>query len=188
MNRLKDAAYTIVFMLLICAFFVALVSTLYHVTSDRISLNEQAVLRKAVMQALDIPAPDDPEQIKRLFEKKVETVRAEDGSVRLYRGENNTEVFTVGGTGLWGPIKAVVSIGRDGKTVRGLAFLDHNETPGLGARIDEKWFTEQFKKGKKLPLSIVPEGAEDDKSEFDAITGATITSKAVRDMLNKLMK
>jgi Na+-translocating ferredoxin:NAD+ oxidoreductase RnfG subunit len=61
----------------------------------------------------------------------------------------------------------------------------HNETPGLGARIDEAWFLRQLA-GRRPPLSLAPEGTRSpEPGRIDAITGATITSAAVRDILNR---
>jgi Na+-transporting NADH:ubiquinone oxidoreductase subunit C len=87
------------------------------------------------------------------------------------------------GAGLWGRIEAVVGYETDLKTLTGLDFIRHNETPGLGARITEVWFREQFR-GKTGPFTMVPEGTVNSTNEFDAITGATRTSNAVLKMMN----
>ncbi|MCL7415473.1 MAG: FMN-binding protein [ANME-2 cluster archaeon] len=63
-------------------------------------------------------------------------------------------------------------------TVTGIKIMTHAETPGLGAKIVEPWFGEQFKgvEGSKLMLS--KKGGA-----IDAITGATISSQAVIDAI-----
>ena len=99
-------------------------------------------------------------------------------------GESTAFVFVRRGAGLWGTITAVVGLTPDCSEVTGVTFVDHNETPGLGARISEDWFKRQFR-GKAGRLTTVPEGTGTLSSrEFDAITGATITSTAVRDIMN----
>ena len=65
----------------------------------------------------------------------------------------------------------------------GIAFTSQNETPGLGARIEERWFVEQFR-GKRAPLKIRPEKEKTSISEFEAITGATVTTNAVKAIVN----
>jgi Na+-transporting NADH:ubiquinone oxidoreductase subunit C len=65
----------------------------------------------------------------------------------------------------------------------GVDFLKQAETPGLGARIGESWFREQFR-GKRGPFSTVGEGEPAAENQFDAITGATLTSNFVKDLLN----
>jgi Na+-transporting NADH:ubiquinone oxidoreductase subunit C len=72
---------------------------------------------------------------------------------------------------------------KDLKTLTGIEFIKQNETPGLGGRITESWFKEQFR-GKRWPLTVVPEGDPAGDQEFQAITGATNTTNAVRDILN----
>ncbi len=75
----------------------------------------------------------------------------------------------------------------DGRAFTGLAVIEHNETPGLGARIDEPWFWQQVT-GKTGGLELVPEGTQPARTDrLDAITGATVTSTAIRDMLNRLV-
>jgi Na+-transporting NADH:ubiquinone oxidoreductase subunit C len=92
-------------------------------------------------------------------------------------------VFIRSGPGLWGEITAAVGFDTELASLTGVDFLKQSETPGLGARISEKWFTEQFR-GKKGPFTTVGEGEPASESQFDAITGASITSNAVMSILN----
>ncbi|WP_094227314.1 Rnf electron transport complex subunit RnfG [Methanolobus psychrotolerans] len=64
-------------------------------------------------------------------------------------------------------------------TVRGMNVLSHEETPGLGAKIIEPAFRNQFTDVPLASLSLSNSGGS-----IDAITGATISSKAVVDALN----
>ena len=74
----------------------------------------------------------------------------------------------------------------------GVAFYKHSETPGLGGRITESWFVDQFK-GKELKPSgkkdeyfyLVPPGQEKGANNVDAITGATLTSEGVERFMNR---
>lgn len=68
------------------------------------------------------------------------------------------------------PIKLLVGVS-DGKVV-GIDIVEQKETPGLGASVTENWFKNQFK-NKTLKDKI------EVKKDIDAITGATISSKAV---------
>lgn len=86
--------------------------------------------------------------------------------------------------GYSGPIEMMVGIDKEGK-VTGVKILNHRETPGLGANIVKSRFLNQFI-GKSLKDPIEP------KKDIDAITGATISSRAVcsgvREALNKVKK
>lgn len=101
-------------------------------------------------------------------------------------------ILPVYGAGLWGPIWGYVSIDSDGDTIYGAYFAHQGETPGLGAEIDKPTFSDQFK-GKHLfignefkPVAVVKSGQKPvNGAEYvDGISGGTITSKGVSDMLN----
>jgi Na+-transporting NADH:ubiquinone oxidoreductase subunit C len=75
--------------------------------------------------------------------------------------------------------------------ILGIAFYKHTETPGLGGRITEDWFSSQFKglplhpiEGDQKIFYIKPAGTRGAPNELDAITGATNTSSAVEAFLN----
>ena len=110
-------------------------------------------------------------------------------------------LIPIQGEGLWGPMLGFVAVRADGNTVIGISWVDHKETPGLGATMaDPKW-QKQFR-GKKLfqtengsleekqtcPLGlIVVKGKVQDvfaddpckESAVDGITGATLTGRAI---------
>ncbi len=79
--------------------------------------------------------------------------------------------FKSAGKGYSSTIETMVGMLKDG-TITTIKILSQNETPGLGIRITEPSFTARFKNKKDL-------------SEVQAITGATISSKAVIDSVNK---
>jgi len=79
--------------------------------------------------------------------------------------------FKTSGKGYSSIIETMVGMLKDG-TITAIKVLSHNETPGLGARVSEPGFTGQFTNKKDL-------------SKVEAITGATISSKAVIDSVHK---
>lgn len=100
-------------------------------------------------------------------------------------------VVPLRGNGLWGPIWGYVGLESDVETIAGANFDHSSETPGLGAEIAGDSFQEQFA-GKKIydeegdfrPVRVVKGGApEDDPHAVDGISGGTITSNGVTDML-----
>ena len=87
--------------------------------------------------------------------------------------------------GYAGKIRLIIGIAADGNSVAGVRVLKHGETPGLGARIkekrpgeDEPWFLAQFK-GLSFQQLFVRQDAP--TGAVDAITAATISSRAVTD-------
>ncbi len=100
-------------------------------------------------------------------------------------------IFPVDGTGLWGPIWGYIAMTGDFNTIAGVVFGHQSETPGLGAEIATPIFQDQFV-GKQLFNDgnyagvAVLKGAGISKGNpnaVDAISGGTITSVAVQDML-----
>ena len=101
-------------------------------------------------------------------------------------------VIPVRGTGLWDAIWGYVAVEDDCNTIYGVSFDHAGETPGLGAEITTPGFQEQFK-GKKLfangdfhGLTVYNHGtgaANDKEFGIDGISGGTITSRCVGEMI-----
>lgn len=103
-------------------------------------------------------------------------------------------ILPVVGKGLWGPIWGYVSIGEDMKTIDGASFGHQGETPGLGAEISQPFFINRWIKetisndaGDFEPFEIVKDGSGANPKKVDGITGGTITSKGVEEMMNRCM-
>ena len=106
----------------------------------------------------------------------------------------NAVILPVRGYGLWGTMKGYLALEPDLKTIIGLEFFDHKETPGLGGEIDNpKW--KSIWKGKEVYsdsgdiLISVIKGSVDKNStlakyQVDGLSGATITSNGVTNLLS----
>ena len=102
--------------------------------------------------------------------------------------------FPISGSGLWGTIQALLAVTPDFGKIINLEIIIQNETPGLGGRITENWFKDQFK-GKIMidnniisNFVLIPENDTSGEIEINQITGATVSSKAVVDMIFKNVK
>jgi len=104
-------------------------------------------------------------------------------------------VMPLRGKGLWGPIWGYISLQPDMNTVYGTVFDHQGETPGLGAEISTEWFQKPFF-GKTIfkdstefvSIKVLKGGAKkDDPHAVDAISGGTITSKALEAMLDSCL-
>ena len=96
------------------------------------------------------------------------------------------------GAGLWGAIWGYLSLASDLETIVGANFDHASETPGLGAEISQTAFESQFA-GKRIfneagvfsPVAVIKGGApEGDLHGVDAISGGTITSNGVTNMIS----
>ncbi|NLE70363.1 MAG: FMN-binding protein, partial [Clostridiales bacterium] len=105
----------------------------------------------------------------------------------VVEGEALAYAIPFEGSGLWGSLRGYLCITADLTETRGLVFTYQNETPGLGGRVDETWFKEQF---RGLPVSEGTELAYGSHPDYkiDAVTGATQTSSAVMRTVNKALK
>ncbi len=95
------------------------------------------------------------------------------------------------GQGYADKIEVLVGLDADGNTITGLFILDQKETPGLGNRILEKQWLDQFvDQSSDTPLVVVKSGAggsePDGRSDgrIDGISGATISSRSVVSIVN----
>ena len=176
----------VVFTVLVTVVFVSPISLVYLVTKPKVELNEKVFLQRSVLYAAGLPLPPTPEQITELFGARVEPKSGGGGDYYLVKdpaGQPAGYVFLQSGPGLWGEITAAVGFDAQLEKLTGVDFLKQGETPGLGARIGESWFREQFR-GRRGPFTTVGEGEPAAESQFDAITGATLTSNFVKDLLN----
>jgi len=106
--------------------------------------------------------------------------KGRDVSRTFYRGRKEQELAgvafkVVAPEGYSGNIEIMVGVTPEGK-VSGIEILAHAETPGLGSKIAEGWFKEQFR-GKAL--EDADWRVKKDGGDFDQITGATISPRAV---------
>jgi Na+-transporting NADH:ubiquinone oxidoreductase subunit C len=107
------------------------------------------------------------------------------------QGRVETVVLPVHGYGLWSTMYGFLALDGDGRTVKGLTFYQHGETPGLGGEIDNpswqaKWVGKQaIAADGDVLLRIVkgePRG-EGVAHEVDGLAGATLTSRGVENLV-----
>ena len=188
---------SVVYMFVISIFFASLVSAVKLANEKKIVSNQAIKLQKIILKVLDIPVGKDmsDEKISGLFTGRIKDIQV--GERILYVGyeEDGRTIlgyaFPVGGAGFWGPIQGMVGVDPNASKVLGIAFYRHSETPGLGGRITEDWFSSQFNDLRLFPIEsdqkilyLKPAGTTGAPNELDAITGATQTSHAVEQFLN----
>ena len=133
-----------------------------------------------------IPAEKDRARIK---------MRAKNALVYLVKKEGVTDqlILPVHGKGLWSTMYGFLALDKDGSTVRGLTFYQHGETPGLGGEIDNPSWKKQWP-GKQvfgpsgdvqlgLIKGLVDNSRPEAKYQIDGLSGATLTSNGVTEMV-----
>ena len=153
------------------------------ITEERILSGGQRV-ESAGVSAFDINMADE-------LKKPIE-----DRMLPLYVADNKgsrSYIIPLRGKGLWGPIWGYIALKEDLSTVIGATFGHKSETPGLGAEISTPIFQDQFP-GKEIMsqgsfVSIeVRKGDASGAHQVDGISGGTITSVGVDDMLKDCLK
>jgi Na+-transporting NADH:ubiquinone oxidoreductase subunit C len=177
----RERIYPLLFMFIVTFLCILLTAGIYLLTQDRASANELSFTRRAILQAGGVSFENTTAGIELAFNEKIVV---EDGYYTTQGPEGTRYIIPLQGPGLWGTIAIMVGLEEDMKTFSGLAIVSQNETPGLGARIEESWFTGQFQ-GKTAPFVMVEEGTASAQNEVDAITGATRTSEYFLNLTNR---
>lgn len=109
------------------------------------------------------------------------------------KGVTNLIVLPVHGKGLWSTLYGFMALDMDGTTIRGLGFYEHGETPGLGGEVDnpswkKQWIgkiamDENFVPAIKVIKGKVNPDSRNAKHEIDGLSGATITSNGVSNLV-----
>jgi RnfABCDGE-type electron transport complex G subunit len=163
---LTNKAYPVVFLAVIVIVSVVILMALNSVTSSIVEGRRFEEIKDTLEKIF--PGMSDYE--------------LEDELYMIYQdGEKSGYAFIASGSGYGGDIDILVGLGSDLK-IKDISILKQTETPGLGGRITEDTFTGQFK-----GLSASEVALRSDDGTIDAITGATISSKAVVDTVREKM-
>jgi Na+-transporting NADH:ubiquinone oxidoreductase subunit C len=177
---MKKALWSAIFMLLLSCVCAGVLAAIKISTDERVIKNERTALQRQILAAFKLPGEVST------FDSQVRTL-TRDGRTRWRMIRTGATAVLISGMGFWAPIHAVVAVESDGKTIRGIRFYRHGETPGLGGRIGEPWFMQQFE-GKRLdsPIRLVMPGGSKGENDVDAITGAPETSRKVEQLINRV--
>jgi Na+-transporting NADH:ubiquinone oxidoreductase subunit C len=180
-------------MVVIVAFLLAFVYQALKPMQDR---NVELDTQKQILYSLNIRNLDGQEAQNKFY-TVVKQVFPYEGR-NYYKCEvdgKDIVVVELKGMGLWGGIGGFIAIERPANTVYGAYFNHESETAGLGAEIkDSQAWQEKFigkkvyKDGSKdIALSVVKK-VEDPETQVDCVTGATLTSNGVNDMIKACLE
>lgn len=203
---LEKPAYPVIFIVILSLVFVGALAAMYRLNEAKIDRQRQEAYERSILslcadsiaafsgetaqQIMDDYPISFGIHIKELpsnaYPRKAFEVKAGDRSIGF--------VFDITGKGLWGTMRALLATTSDKRRIIGIGIYEQMETPGLGARIEESWFSGQFRgktiisDGKPAVMSLIPEEQEPtDARQINQVTGATITSNAVLQMLQTEM-
>ena len=150
----------------------ALVSV-YNYANPLIEKNKEKELREAIYKVLPEAVSYNEIEKDSLYEGI-----GERGNVIGY-------AFIAEGNGYQGKIQIIAGIDTKLEKLKGIEVLESSETPGLGAEITNEPFKKQFRGLSVLPGITFTKGKITQNNEIQAITGATISTRSVVEILNK---
>lgn len=176
-------------LLIVCAIAAALLGYTNEITYERI----QEQLVKASDEARKTVLPD-ADVFEKLDEGTFSSIKSNtmyNFVSEIYTAKAGADVIgyavKVAPKGYGGAVEVVVGITVDG-TIQGIKVGNNNETPGLGKNAAAPKFQEQFSgKTWTSPVNVIKSGTPKD-NEIAALSGATITSRAVADGVNQALE
>jgi len=199
----KDSPlYVVIFTFIVCLVFVSGLSLANELTKERVAANRRFAVQSAILSALGIDY-SSPAQAEERFKTAVTVVAdaqgqtLQPGAWRASVDGRDYIITEYTGAGLWGGITIMLAADPATSRIRGIRIIDQNETPGLGGRIGEQWFLDQFRDLATSNGAIsVRSGAESsgagdsnrENASVDGITGGTRTSEAFAPIVNNALK
>ena len=172
---------------------------------DKQDFNIEIDIKKNILSSLNIP--DDQSEkltqsdIQKLYDEEITTLnidengmKADDGALSVYIAMDGVKPtgysIPISGKGLWSTIYGYIALEPDGKTVKGITFYKHGETPGLGGELEKEWFTSNYKgkqiyndEGELVSIEIVKGQVNQNNlnaiHQVDGISGSTLTTKGM---------
>ena len=188
-------AYILGFMITICTVFGTGIASVHYATLDMLIKNEKLHKNRTICRVFNLPVTgSSADAFQKAIDDNIsyEQIAYQGRTWDVYRQKDTGDIgFVLSGTGFWDRITGIMVLSPDLSTVMNIQFLDQKETPGLGARIEEGWFTDQFKgvliaweQPADKRIIVGPAPIPTAKNRVDAITGATQTSLALMRFLN----
>ncbi len=172
MHNIIRMVVTLFAISVICSAILGVVNA---VTKDKIAEIE-AETQAAAMRAV-LPDAETFQDVSAALSESFRTENAVSGIYEAASADGSVAGYAVMAAprGFGGEIVMIVGVNPEG-TVTGVVITEMSETAGLGAKADDPAFLSQYA-GKNGSLSVVKGEAGD--NQISAITGATVTSRAV---------
>lgn len=192
-------AYIIIYSTILVVVVAFLLAFVFQALKPMQDANVALDVKKQILNSLNLRGLDGDEAEAKYAE--VVKDEAEKDGRKYYMCNINGEnvmVVELKGMGLWGGISGYIALHNQNQpTVYGVYFNHESETAGLGAEIkDSQAWQEKFigkkvfvnpEDGSEVALSVVKK-VEDPTTQVDCVTGATLTSNGVNDMIKTGLK
>ena len=187
-NAMKEKMMMVFVLVTVSIASALMLAGINDLSYDVIKMNKERKLKVAVLSALNIPFGNG--EAEEVFSGSIKKINTPEGPIYLSTDDRQKGLaFSAKGSGFWGPIVIMIGIDPQTLTIKGVEILQQEETPGLGARIEEEWFRNQFKgKSMDIPIRMMIKGAKPGPNDVKAVSGATLSSKFVEEIINEKSK
>lgn len=176
-KKKKSMIYPTVFMIILSAIMTFSLALVNQQTKPLVAMNQELELKTKILNIFDIQTDGTSDAIHAKFDEVIKDSGNKFNDEAIYTYEENGDVIgyavSLKGPGVWGPIDSYIGLNPDYSEVLGIEFIAQEETPGLGGRIEEDFYKEQY---RNIPSAEIRENV-------DAISGATGTSNAVMNLV-----
>jgi len=172
---MKNAVKMILVLVVVGIFSGGVLVAVYNYASPLIEENDATALDEAIYRVLP-----EAESYKTIEKEGITLYEGLDGEGRVAG-----YAFKASGFGYQGVIDIIAAADTELKSLKGMEVLESSETPGLGAEITNEPFKKQFRGLSVLPDITFTKDKVTRDNEIQAITGATISTRAVVEILNK---
>ena len=138
-----------------------------HLTAPQIEIQKELVIKESLNKVIEADSFKEEDKYYNAYDKDEKLIG---------------KVLKIEAPGYSSIINALVGINLDNSII-GVDVISQQETPGLGANIEKDTFLQQFIGKTRDNLKIKKDGGE-----IDAVTGATISSRAITDEIRKMME
>jgi Na+-transporting NADH:ubiquinone oxidoreductase subunit C len=208
-DKMSGPTRSLLFTLVLCVVCSLLLTGAATGLKDRQQRNMRADRQKNLLQSVGLVASDQrlsADEIQRRYDAQIRQVWLDEAGrivseadrqpadlpLYLYVKDDCVEAYIlpIDAPGLWGQINGYLALESDGSTVAGFTVYRHQETPGLGGEIEERWFQKNFvgkritnRGGEFVSVRIARGKAsevvapERQANYVDGISGATLTGK-----------
>lgn len=183
--KLSGFVSEIKFMLVLATLCALLLLITRAGVGSRADLSAAAIAAAGQICSLEIP--EEPTAAAAAFNQHF-TLRSR-GRIQLWQKNADAGLWLcqARGAGMWAEIALMFAYDRTHRRIIGMRVLEQNETAGLGDRIGEDTFFDQFD-DMEAASGIEMKAIRIRANQFDAVSGATITSRAVETIINRALR
>ncbi|MGL4854686.1 MAG: FMN-binding protein, partial [Lentisphaeria bacterium] len=191
MPKLVKNIFVVIIIASTCGFILSLVN---KQLANKFLQNSQKYMCEQILLAINTESSEPIMKVRELFKSALIdgkdvtidnflALRVTPQHFLLRPFAENLVVIGMTGSGLWGPIRAIMATDLEFEKIIGFTIVEMNETPGLGSQYKEREFLQNLIGKNPRKVAIINRGKKVEIDDLDGITGATYTGKAIELMI-----